>query len=213
MASEDDTAPLKVLIADDHPLMLAGLRRTLGRSEDIEVVGEARSAPEAMRLIERRRPHVALLDLRMPGISGAEAIKQIRTSWPGVKVVVLSASEDRASIDSALKAGASAYVIKSVNPSDVASVLRQVVAGTVFHTVSAPSGLSDETSDRPSLTDRECAILEAVAAGRTTAEISKELWISEHTIKFHLTNAYRKLGVSNRAAAVRRALERGLIAG
>jgi DNA-binding NarL/FixJ family response regulator len=213
LADEEAARPLKVLIADDHPLMLAGIRRALERAEDIEVVGEARSGPEAMRLIERRQPQLALLDLRMPGASGAEAIEHIRTTWPEVKVVVLSASEDRASIDSALRAGASAYVIKSVHPSDIASVLRQVVAGTVFHTVSGPTGAWDKEPTRPSLTEREQAILEAVAAGHTTAEISKELWVSEHTIKFHLTNIYRKLGVSNRTSAVRSALEQGLIAG
>lgn len=212
-AGHERAAPLKVLIADDHPLMLAGIRRVLGRSDDIEVVGEARSGTEVMRLIESRRPQLALLDLRMPGLSGAEAIEQIRSTWPNVRVVVLSASEDRASIDSALKAGASAYVIKSVHPDDIASVLRQVVAGTTFYTVPRSAGSSDGHDSLPALTDRERAILEAVAAGRTTAEISKELWISEHTIKFHLTNVYRKLGVSNRTAAVRRALEDGLIAG
>jgi DNA-binding NarL/FixJ family response regulator len=121
--------------------------------------------------------------------------------------VVLSASEDQPSIDSASGAGASAYVIKSVNPSDIASILRQVIAGTVFHPVSRPAEAPDQMSLGPPLTDREKAILEAVAAGRTTAEISKELWISEHTIKFHLTNVYRKLGVSNRTVAVRFALE------
>jgi DNA-binding NarL/FixJ family response regulator len=210
---EESVAPLKVLIADDHPLMLAGIRRALERSDDIEVVGEARSGTEAMRLIERRRPNVVLLDLRMPGISGAQAIEQIKSTWPELKIVVLSASEDQPSIDSALRAGASAYVIKSVNPSDIASILRQVIAGTVFHPVSRPTEAPDPMSLGPPLTDREKAILEAVAAGRTTSEISKELWISEHTIKFHLTNVYRKLGVSNRTAAVRFALERGLIGG
>jgi DNA-binding NarL/FixJ family response regulator len=207
---EDHAKRFKVLIADDHPLMLAGIRRLLERSEDIEVVGEAHSGPEVMRLLESRRPQVALVDLRMPGVAGVDCIEQIRSAWPEVKVVVLSASEDRASIDSALRAGASAYVVKTVQPTDIASVLRQVMTGTVFHTVSRPAGMPDD-GPAPSLTERESAILEAVAAGNRTAEISKELWISEHTVKFHLTNIYRKLEVSNRTAAVRCALEQGLI--
>jgi DNA-binding NarL/FixJ family response regulator len=207
-------APLKVLIADDHPLMIAGVRRVLERSEAIEVVGEARSADEVMQLIERRRPELVLLDLRMPGTTGVECIERIRAEWPEVTIVALSANEDRASIDGALSAGASAYVVKSVHPADIASVLRQAACGDVFHAVargprdSAPS----YEPQAPLLTERERTILDGVAAGLTTSAISRNLWVSEHTVKFHLTNIYRKLGVANRAGAVRYALENGLLA-
>jgi DNA-binding NarL/FixJ family response regulator len=214
MDAEGD-APLKVLIADDHPLMLAGVRRALERSESIEIAGEAHSGPELMRLVERRRPQLVLTDLRMPGANGTECIERIRTTWPDVRVVVLSACEDRPSIDAALNAGASAYVVKSVNAADIAAVLRQAASGTVFHATSSPAAKTEPASagsDVPELTVRERAILEAVAAGKTTAVISSELWVSEHTVKFHLTNIYRKLGVSNRAGAVRYALEHGLVA-
>ncbi len=212
-----DVARLKVLIADDHPLMVAGIRRVLERGEDIEVVGEARSGPEVMELIARRRPQLVLLDLRMPGVTGSECISQIRETWPEVKVVVLSATEDRRSIDEALGAGASAFVVKSVNPSDVASILRQAFGnGTVFHAISSPQPVIGVTAhdepQGPVLTERERTILAAVSAGMTTAAISEELWVSEHTVKFHLTNIYRKLGVANRAAAVRYALEHGIAA-
>jgi DNA-binding NarL/FixJ family response regulator len=207
-------APLKVLIADDHPLMLAGIRRVLERSDGIEIVGEARSGAEVMQLVERRRPQLVLLDLRMPGTVGAENIARIRETWPEVKVVVLSANEDRGSIDSALGAGASAYIVKSVNPADIAAVLRQTAGGSVFHAVARGVGAATESDEPelPVLTDRERTILEAVASGLTTAAISRELWVSEHTVKFHLTNIYRKLGVSNRAGAVRYALDHGLVA-
>jgi DNA-binding NarL/FixJ family response regulator len=209
--------PLKVLIADDHPLMLAGIRRTLERSENIEIVGEAHSARELLQLIERRRPGMVLMDLRMPGSSGHECIEAIRSSWPEVKVVVLSACDDRASINGALNAGASAFVVKSVNPADIASVLRQTWgAGTVFHASSTPrpvvGQIASSEPENPILTERERSILQAVASGMTTAAISTELWVSEHTVKFHLTNIYRKLGVQNRAGAVRCALENGLLA-
>jgi len=207
--------PLKVLIADDHPLMIAGVRRALERSEDIEIAGEAHSGPELMAMVERRRPQVVLTDLRMPGTNGADCIAQIRSSWPDVRVVVLSACEDRPSIDAALNAGASAFVVKSVDATDIVAVLRQAASGSVFHSPSTPapraSGAEDEPS-LPELTDRERAILEAVALGKTTAVISRELWVSEHTVKFHLTNIYRKLGVANRAGAVRYALQNGLVA-
>jgi DNA-binding NarL/FixJ family response regulator len=204
---------LKVLVADDHPLILQGLRRTLEACDDIEVVGEARSGTEVLPLVERRRPDVVLLDLRMPGMDGASCISELKRTAPEVKTVVLSASDDRASIDSAVQAGASAYVLKSVNSLDIPALLRQVAAGySVFH---APVELdvSDgrgETGDDPALTERELTILTAVAGGLTTKAISGELWVSEHTVKFHLTNIYRKLGVSNRSGAVRYAYEHGL---
>jgi DNA-binding NarL/FixJ family response regulator len=213
MMSEDSVqGAIRVLIADDHPLIVAGVRRTIEQSEDFEVVGEARSAPELMSLVERRNPEIVLLDLRMPGVSGVEHIEQIRNRWPEVKVVVLSACDDRPSIDGALHAGANAYMLKTTAAVDIASVLRQVSSGVVFHAPAAPpvGALSPSESEQPVLTDREQTILTAVGSGLTTAAISRELWVSEHTIKFHLTNIYRKIGVSNRAGAVRYALEHGL---
>lgn len=209
-----DEAPLQVLIADDHPLMLAGIRRALERSDEIEVVGEARSFAEVIQLVDRRRPHTVLLDLRMPGGSGFECIQKIREGWPEVKVVVLSADEDRGSIDGALSAGASAYIVKSVNQADIASVLRQTASGNVFHAVARGPGQLGPSSQPagPALTEREREILDAVATGQTTAQISQELWVSGHTVKFHLTNIYRKLGVANRAGAVRYALQNDLVA-
>ncbi len=203
---------IKVLIADDHPLIIAGIRRTIDHVDDLEVVGEARSGSELMQLIERRMPDLVLMDLKMPGMVGVEAIAQIRERWPEIKTVVLSACDERSTIDSALLAGASAYVLKSAHTIDIASVLRQASSGAVFHaptSAPAPAGLR-EASARPTLTDRERSILAAVASGMTTAAISRDLWISEHTIKFHLTNIYRKLGVVNRAGAVRYALEHGI---
>jgi DNA-binding NarL/FixJ family response regulator len=208
--------PLRVLIADDHPLMLAGIRRALERGEGIEIVGEARSGPELLDMIERRRPGLVLMDLRMPGVHSSECVEAIRERWPEVKVVVLSACEDRPSIEGALAAGASAYIVKSVHPPDIASVLRQTWGcGGVFHAVTHQRpvlGLAaTEEPQGPVLTEREHTILAAVASGMTTAAISEQLWVSEHTVKFHLTNIYRKLGVPNRAGAVRYALENGIV--
>ena len=210
-----DDAPggerIKVLIADDHPLIIAGIRRTIDHVDDMEVVGEARTGPELMQMIERRSPDVVLMDLKMPGIAGVEAIGWIHQRWPGVRTVVLSACDDRATIDGALGAGASAYLLKSAHTVDIASVLRQAPSGGVHASSPAPvTSLCAPTSHRSTLTEREQAVLSAVAAGLTTAAISRELWISEHTIKFHLTNIYRKLGVANRAGAVRYALEHGI---
>ena len=210
-------AKLKVLIADDHPLLLAGLRRVLETQDDLEIVGQARTGPEVLALIERRLPRIVLMDLRMPGTDGFSLIARLRERWPEIKLVILSASDDRASVNGALGAGAHAFIVKSTAPLDVASVLRQVSCGAVYHAPSvalapAPSELADDDSDQPALTEREQQILAAVAHGRTTAVISRELWVSEHTVKFHLTNIYRKLGVANRSAAVRYAFEHDLVA-
>jgi DNA-binding NarL/FixJ family response regulator len=216
VAARADTDPLagprptSVLIADDHPLILTGIRRTLERGDDIEVIGEACSGPQVLAMIERRRPDVVLLDLHMPGVIGGDCIEQVRRSWPNVKLIVLSAADDRASIDTALDAGAAAYVIKSVQPADLVSIIRQVASGVVFHAQARPRAAAEPPAADGKLTDRERTILAAVACGLTTAAISSELWVTEHTIKFHLTNIYRKIGVSNRAEAVRYALEHGL---
>jgi DNA-binding NarL/FixJ family response regulator len=202
----------RVLIADDHPLILAGIRRTLERGDGVEVVGEASSGPQVLALIERRRPEVVLLDLHMPGVEGHELIETIRRDWPEIKTVVLSANDDRSSVEGSLRAGASAYILKSVNPVDLPSLIRQVAGGAVFLPRRAADPALEEDASYPELTDRERTILTAISSGATTTAISRELWVSEHTIKFHLTNIYRKLGVSNRAGAVRFALEHGLAA-
>jgi DNA-binding NarL/FixJ family response regulator len=206
--------PLKVLIADEHPLILAGIRRALERREDIEVIGEACSGPALLALIERRRPQLVLTDLlRMPGAPAGHCVEAIRTNWPDVKVVVLAEAHDRASIHAALAAGASAYVLKSVATGDLAAIVRHAATGSVFHATPMPTGTSVSSDpETPALTGRERTILEAVAAGLTTAAISERLWVSEHTVKFHLTNIYRKLDVANRAGAVRYALEHDLVA-
>jgi DNA-binding NarL/FixJ family response regulator len=205
---------LKVLIADDHPLMLHGIRRALEATDGIDVIGEARSGEELLALVARRKPDVVMVDLHMPGLGGLECVAELTRSFPMVKSVVISASDDRASIDSALLAGASAYILKSVSPVDIPSILRQAAAGAVYHAPSVPAPRSEPSGAArgPELTPRESAILMAVADGLTTKAISEDLWLSEHTVKFHLTNIYRKLGVSNRSAAVRYVFENDLAA-
>jgi DNA-binding NarL/FixJ family response regulator len=213
-AQADARVPLKVLIADDHPLLLLGVRRTLEAHDDIEIAGEAHSGPELLALVERRSPDVVLTDMRMPGVEGESCIEQITRTWPCVKVVVLSATDSGPSVQAALAAGASAYVVKSVSPIDIASVLRQVCDGTIVFRP-PPSRLGaghpQSATGEACLTERERTILRAVARGLTTSSIGRELWVSEHTVKFHLTNIYRKLGVSNRSGAVRYAVEHRLV--
>jgi DNA-binding NarL/FixJ family response regulator len=216
--SHSDTAgltsgQLSVLIADDHPLIIAGIRRAIEHVEDMHVIGEAQSGAELAQLVERRRPDIVLMDLRMPGVKGTEMIELISTRWPDTKTIVLSACDDAPTIDAVLAAGASAYVLKTAASLDVTSIIRRAASGAEVPApaTATPARVAAQQPTGPSLTDRERDILARVATGMTTAAISRELWVSEHTIKFHLTNIYRKLGVPNRAGAVRYALEHRMV--
>ncbi len=205
------TGTVKVVVADDHALVLAGIRRVLNASSGVEIVGEARSGEEALALVERTRPDLALLDMRMPGVDGLTCLESIRRRHPSVKVVMLSANTRHEDIDGALRRGASAYIVKSVDPTDIAAVIRQVVYGTVHFAAASLVDEPTETDDQV-LTIRERTILETAAVGLSTNGISRQHGITEKTVKFHLTNIYRKLEVTNRTSAVRCAYEQGLIA-
>jgi two-component system NarL family response regulator/two-component system response regulator DegU len=202
---------MRVLIADDHRLIAEGIKRSLEAEGDFEVVAEASAGSQILPLIRRTKPDLVLLDLRMPGVDGLTALEQIKRDHPAIKVVILSASTDHAVIKAALAKGASAYVIKSVNPVDLASTLRQAMEGSVFHAVGLPpEGTATAASDL-GLTSREISILKALARGLSNQAIGKELFVAEQTVKFHLTNIYRKLNAANRTEAVRMAYQHGII--
>jgi DNA-binding NarL/FixJ family response regulator len=201
---------MRVLIADDHQLIIEGVRRSLEAAGDFEVVGECSSGAQVLPLVGRTNPDVVLLDLRMPGADGLSCLTRIRSKHPDVKVVILSASTDEKIIANVLKRGASAYVVKSVNPVDLPSVLRQAVDGTVFSAIGLPDA-GDTPARAAGLTERETAILSALARGLSNEAIAKELWVAEQTVKFHLTKIYRKLGVANRTEAARLAYQNGLV--
>jgi len=200
---------MRVVIADDHKLIVDGIKRALEESNDFEVVGEASSGSQIMPLINRTKPDLVLLDLRMPGADGLTSLSRIRKQHPNVKVVILSVSTDENVIQSVLKRGASAYIVKTINPIDLPSALRQAMEGTVFSAIGLPE--SDSPGRAAGLTERETAILAALARGLSNEAIGKELWVAEQTVKFHLTNIYRKLGVSNRTEAARLAYQHGLV--
>jgi len=201
---------MRVLVADDHKLILEGIKRALEESEDFEVVGECSSGSQVLPMVGRTNPDLVLLDLRMPGADGLTCLSQIRKRYPDIKVVVLSVSTDENLIQTILKRGASAYIVKSINPIDLPSALRQAVEGTVYSAIGLPES-SDSAAKAVGLTDRETAILSALARGLSNEAIGKELWVAEQTVKFHLTNIYRKLGVSNRTEAARLAYQNGLV--
>jgi DNA-binding NarL/FixJ family response regulator len=202
---------MKILLADDHRLTLEGVRKTLSEVQDMEVVGATSCGADLMHLVAETRPDVVLLDVNMPGIGGLECLERIRRHCPGVKVVVLSSFADHSHIDAALQRGATACVVKSINPRDLPAALRLACEATMFHAVAAGDASGTDARNRLDLTDREMTILEAVARGLSNKAISKELWVTEQTVKFHLNNVYRKLGVDNRTAAVRCALDNGVI--
>ena len=198
---------IRVLLADDHRLILEALERTFAEVDGIEIVGKANDGRQVVPLITRTNPDIVLLDMRMPEMDGLTCLERIRKQHPRVKVVMLSASAGAERVRAAFKRGASAYIVKTVNPLDLPAALRQVVQPTIYF------GLPPEENDPAAsagLTDRETAMLRALARGLSNAAISKEFWVTEQTVKFHLTNIYRKLGVKNRTEATRYAYQHGL---
>jgi len=202
---------MRVVIADDHRLILDGIRRALEADGGFDIVGETQSGTQVLPLVARTQPDLVVLDLRMPNMDGLACLDEIRRRYPEIKVVMLSASTSQDLIETALRRGASAYILKTVDPTDLPSTLRQALSGNVFST--AGIGESDEPSGAKAagLTEREITILKLLAHGRSNEEIARELWVAQQTVKFHLTNIYRKLGVKNRTEATRYAYQQGLV--
>jgi DNA-binding NarL/FixJ family response regulator len=190
---------MRVLVADDHPLIVAGVRTVLEQDEAFTVVGEAHSGSDVLPLVGRLDPDLVLLDMRLPGMDGMGCLTRIRERHPDVKVVVLSAVADSAGVEAALAEGACGYVLKTVDPDALLAAIHQSVEGEGYHPLQAAD--CDGADEATELTPREQTILEAVTRGLSNQAIAKELWVTEQTIKFHLTNIYRKLGVSNRTEA------------
>jgi DNA-binding NarL/FixJ family response regulator len=202
---------LKVLIVDDQHLMLDALATVLDRDEDIEVVGQTDSGGNVMPLIAQTGPDAVLLDVRMPGIDGLAVLERIRERYANVAVVMLSGIEDPALVRAALERGATAFVLKQVHPRDLASALRQAVHGSIFRPLELVGPAKASAREQAGLSKREISILEVLQSGASNQEIAKQLFLAEQTVKFHLTNIYRKLGVSTRTEAVHRAYEQGLV--
>jgi DNA-binding NarL/FixJ family response regulator len=201
---------VKILIADDNRLMLEGLRRTLDRVEDIEVVGATHAGAQVLPLIERRRPEIVALELGLRAADGQACLDLVRERHPAVTVVVFSAPIDPRTIRSALARGARAVIIKSIDPCDIPSALRQAYEETVYHAIGAEP-TPDEELRAAGLTEREITMLKALARGLSNKAISQELWVTEQTVKFHLGNLYCKIGVPNRLAAASFAHANGIL--
>jgi NarL family two-component system response regulator LiaR len=191
--------------------MLDGLRRALEDDGGFEIVGETQNGTQVLPLVARSKPDLVLLDVRMPNMDGLACLDEIRRRHPDVKVVMLSASTSQDLIETALRRGASAYIIKSIDPGDLPATLRQALQGSVF-SAGGIGAISDSSGAKAAgLTEREISILKSLARGSSNEEIATEFGVAQQTVKFHLTNIYRKLGVKNRTEAIRHAYRLGFV--
>jgi DNA-binding NarL/FixJ family response regulator len=202
---------LKVLVVDDHRLMLEAIRVQLEREDDISVVGCVDSGETVVALVGQTGPDVVLLDVRMPGMDGLTVLEHLQTRYPSIAVVMLSGIEDPALVRAALERGAAAFVLKGIDPRDLAGAVRQVMRGTIFRALDRPGVGALSALEEVGLSPRELSILEALESGGSNREIAERLFVAEQTVKFHLTNIYRKLGVSSRTEAVHYAYANGLV--
>jgi DNA-binding NarL/FixJ family response regulator len=203
---------IRVLVADDHPIVLSGIVALLESAGDIEVVGTASTGLEAVELALQLAPDIVLMDLRMPGIDGDEATARILAGRSESRVVILTTYETDASILTAIEAGASGYLLKAAPQEEILAGIRSVARGEV---ALAPSiaALLVQRVKRPavSLSARETEVLALVAQGLSNPAIAKQLFLSEATVKTHLLHAFEKLEVSDRTRAVTKAMELGLL--
>jgi DNA-binding NarL/FixJ family response regulator len=205
-------SPLRILVADDHRLMLAAVRRALERSDAVEIVAEVDDATRILPAIGESSPDVLLLDIRMPRLDGLTCLERVRGRYPDVAVVVLSTFAGSEQIEAARERGASGYIVKTVDPLKLPQMIEQAVHSPEFLVFHAEAPEPQAADESPAISARELAILRAVAGGQTNRAIARELWVSEQTVKFHLRNVYRKLGLTNRTEAARYAISHGLVA-
>jgi DNA-binding NarL/FixJ family response regulator len=206
----DDGARIRVLAADDHPVVRAGIAAMLANEPDLEVMAEARNGAEAVALFEARRPDVVLMDLQMPDMGGVAAIGAIRALDPDARIIALTTYDGDADIHRALSAGACAYLIKDALVDDLVAAIHAAAAGKRVIPPSVAVKLAEFTP-RADLTARELEVLRHVARGLGNREIAREIGRSAETVKAHLESIFRKLGARDRAHAVTIALRRGFI--
>lgn len=210
--SVEETVAVRVLLADDHPVVREGLCAILESDPGIDVVGQAGSGEEAVTLATRLLPDVVLLDLRMGGMDGVAATGHILRQAPRSKVVIVTTYEDDSDILRAVEAGAAGYLLKGSSRAELIEAVHGAARGATVLTPSLATKLFRARAvEPPPLSARECEVLRLVSRGLTNADIGRELFIGEATVKTHLLRAFKKLEVSDRTAAVITALERGLL--
>jgi DNA-binding NarL/FixJ family response regulator len=206
---------IRVLVADDHPIVRSGIVGLLGAADDIDVVGEAADGAAAVELAGQFRPDVVLMDLRMPRLDGAAATAAILAADPAVRVLILTTYESDDQILGAIAAGASGYLLKAAPQAEIIEGVRSVAGGqTVLAPVIAArlvQRVRTDAAPAPRLSARELDVLRLVAAGQSNPEIGRSLFIGEATVKTHLLHVFEKLGVSDRTRAVTLAMELKLL--
>jgi DNA-binding NarL/FixJ family response regulator len=209
---------MRVLIVDDHPVTRDGLRTAFNLADEIEVVGEAASGEEAIHVVAETKPDIVFMDVRMPGMNGIQATRQIRENNPDTKIILFTIDESRASVAEAIQAGVSGYLLKDASVGELINAARQAMAGKAVIHPSLTQAFIEEVQlvDRPSspeapLSPREVEILQKIAYGATTKEVADQLGISFHTVKTHLERIFEKLGANDRAQAVAIAIRQGLV--
>jgi two-component system NarL family response regulator len=213
--------PIRVLIADDHAIFRSAVTAILSGEEDIELVGEASDGEEAVAKAVELAPDVVLMDIRMPKLAGIEAARRIAAELPAAKIVMLTVSDEESDLFDAIKAGASGYLLKEVNPDEIAQAVRQIhaghsllspaVASKLVSEFAAISKRADERIARPTLTAREREVLQLAAEGLTNRQVGRRLGISENTVKNHVRNILEKLHLHTRMEAVLYAVREDLI--
>jgi len=207
---EARTKAIRILSVDDHPLLREGLASVIQGESDMELVGEATNGEEAMQYFRRYRPDVTLMDIQMPGMNGVEAMSAIRSEYPDARFIVLTTYQGDVQALRAIKAGASGYLLKNMLRKDLLRAIREVHSGKRFIPPEIANNVVAHLAD-DSLSAREIAVLQSVAAGKPNKIIADEFAVSEATIKGHMKNILSKLGANDRTHAVMIALKRGFI--
>jgi len=209
---------IKLLIADDHLIIRQGLRLIIETETDFELIGEASDGAEALKLCKKLKPHVVLMDLRMPNMDGLTAIEKLRVEQPEIAVVILTTFNEDELMLRGLQAGARGYLLKDTDRSTLFDTIRAAARGETLlkpeimaRVLSQRNTTKVESTASINLTDRELEVLEAVARGERSKEVASHLGISERTVKAHLASIYQKLEVDSRAAAIAVAAQNGLL--
>jgi DNA-binding NarL/FixJ family response regulator len=205
-----DSTTIRVILVDDHPVVRFGLAAIIGLQPDMAVVAEAGSGEEACSICARHSADVVLMDLRLPGLSGVEAIRAIRKSHPKLRFIVLTTYDGDEDIHRALEAGAQAYILKGMSHNELVNAIRTVHSGLKY----IPASVSKSLAERPphsELSARELEVLELIVKGHSNREIGEALGISEATVKWHVNIILSRLNVSDRTQATVAALQRGIV--